>query len=147
VKKVILKKINELVGSRLESTRKSIEEAIESRDEETKNTMGDKYETGRAMVEMEMDKLHEQLDQLIKQKKVLSNLKSDAVLDHVDFGSLVETNLGKYFIAVGLGMLTVENEKIYCISLASPVGQAIRDKKAGEKVNFQGRDIKIIKIE
>jgi transcription elongation GreA/GreB family factor len=147
VKKIVLKKLNELVGSRLESTRKSIEEAIESRDEETKNTMGDKYETGRAMVEMEMDKLHEQLDQLIKQKKVLSNLKSDTVLDHVDFGSLVETNLGKYFIAVGLGMLTVENEKIYCISLASPVGQAIRDKKAGEKVNFQGRDIKIIKIE
>lgn len=147
MKKIVLKKLNELVGSRLESTRKSIEEAIESRDEETKNTMGDKYETGRAMVEMEMDKLHEQLDQLIKQKKVLSNLKSDTVLDHVDFGSLVETNLGKYFIAVGLGMLTVENEKIYCISLASPVGQAIRDKKAGEKVNFQGRDIKIIKIE
>jgi transcription elongation GreA/GreB family factor len=143
VKKIVLKKLNELVGSRLESTRKSIEEAIESRDEETKNTMGDKYETGRAMVEMEMDKLHEQLDQLIKQKKVLSNLKSDTVLDHVDFGSLVETNLGKYFIAVGLGMLTVENEKIYCISLASPVGQAIRDKKAGEKVNFQGRDIVI----
>lgn len=147
MKKIVLKKINELVGSRLESTRKSIREAIESRDEETKNTMGDKYETGRAMVEMEMDKLHEQLDQLVKQKKALSNLKSDTVLDHVDFGSLVETNLGKYFVAVGLGMLTVENEKIYCISLASPVGQAIRDKKAGETVNFQGRDIKIIKIE
>lgn len=143
MKKVILKKINELVGSRLESTRKSIEEAIESRDEETKSTMGDKYETGRAMVEMEMDKLHEQLDQLIKQKKALSNLKSDTVQDHVDFGSLVETNLGKYFVAVGIGMLTVENEKIYCISLASPVGQVIRDKKAGEKVNFQGRDILI----
>jgi transcription elongation GreA/GreB family factor len=147
VKNIILKKLNELVGSRLEAVRKSIEDAIESRDEETKNTMGDKYETGRVMVEMEMDKLQEQLDQLIKQKKVLSNLKSDAVLDHVDFGSLVQTNLGKYFVAVGLGMLTIDNEKIYCISLASPVGQAIRDKKAGETVNFQGRDIKIIKIE
>lgn len=147
MKNIILKKLNELVGSRLEAVRKSIEEAIESRDEETKNTMGDKYETGRVMVEMEMDKLQEQLDQLIKQKKVLSNLKSDTILDRVDFGSLVETNLGKYFVAVGLGMLNINNEKIYCISLASPVGQAIRDKKAGETVNFQGRDIKIVKIE
>ena len=139
--------MNELVGNRLEATRKSIAEAIESRDEETKNTMGDKYETGRVMVEMEMDKLQEQLEQLIKQKKALSNLNSETILDHVDFGSLVETNLGKYFVAVGLGMLTIENEKIYCISLASPIGQAIRDKKAGEKVNFQGRDINLIKIE
>jgi transcription elongation GreA/GreB family factor len=143
MKKILLKKLNELLDDRLELTQKSIAEAIESRDEETRSTMGDKYETGRAMVEMEMNKLHEQLDQLIKQKKALSNLKGDSVLDHVDFGSLVETNLGRYFVAVGLGMLTVENEKIYCISLASPVGQAIRDKKAGEKVNFQGRDILI----
>jgi transcription elongation GreA/GreB family factor len=137
MKKILLKKLNELLDDRLELTQKSIAEAIESRDEETRSTMGDKYETGRAMVEMEMNKLHEQLDQLIKQKKALSNLKGDSVLDHVDFGSLVETNLGRYFVAVGLGMLTVENEKIYCISLASPVGQAIRDKKAGEKVNFR----------
>lgn len=143
MKKILLKKLNELLDDRLELTQKAIAEAIESRDEETRSTMGDKYETGRAMVEMEMNKLHEQLDQLIKQKKALSNLKGDSVLDHVDFGSLVETNLGRYFVAVGLGMLTVENEKIYCISLASPVGQAIRDKKAGEKVNFQGRDILI----
>ena len=147
MKKTVLTKLKEVVNERLETTRKNIEETIESRDEETKSTVGDKYETGRAMVEMEMDKLQEQLDQLLRHKKALSNIKSDSVFDCVDFGSLVETNMGKYFISIAWGALKMDEEKIFCISLISPLGQAIRDKKVGDVISFQGREISILGIQ
>ena len=136
-----------MVSERLETTRNNIKETIESRDEETKSTMGDKYETGRAMVEMEMDKLQEQLDLLMRHKKALSNIKSDAVFDRVDFGSLVETNMGKYFVSIAWGALKLEDDKIFCISLISPLGQVLRDKRVGDVISFQGREISILSIE
>ncbi len=136
-----------MLNQRIDAAKKAIEEVIEARDEETKSTIGDKYETGRVMVEMEMDKLKEQLEQSLTLKKNLSYVKVDSVSQLVEYGSIVKTNLGTYFIAVGLGVVEVEQQKIFCISLASPIGQAIRDKKVGEKVNFQNRVIEILKVE
>jgi transcription elongation GreA/GreB family factor len=147
MKKQIFKRLNEMLNQRIDAAKKSIEEVIEARDEETKSTIGDKYETGRVMVEMEMDKLNEQLEQALTLKKNLSYVKVDSVSQQVEYGSIVKTNLGTYFIAVGLGVIEVENQKIFCISLASPIGQAIRDKKTGDKVQFQNRVIEILKIE
>jgi transcription elongation GreA/GreB family factor len=147
MKKQIFKKLNEMLNQRIDAAKKAIEEVIEARDEETKSTIGDKYETGRVMVEMEMDKLKEQLEQSLTLKKNLSYVKVDSVSQLVEYGSIVKTNLGTYFIAVGLGVVEVEQQKIFCISLASPIGQAIRDKKVGEKVNFQNRVIEILKVE
>lgn len=136
-----------MLNQRIDAAKKAIEEVIEARDEETRSTVGDKYETGRVMVEMEMDKLKEQLDQSLTLKKNLSYVKVDSVSQQVEYGSIVKTNLGTYFIAIGLGVVEIEQQKIFCISLASPIGQAIRDKKAGEKINFQNRVIEILKIE
>jgi transcription elongation GreA/GreB family factor len=147
MKKQIFKKLNEMLNQRIDAAKKAIEEVIEARDEETKSTIGDKYETGRVMVEMEMDKLKEQLEQSLTLKKNLSYVKVDSLSQLVEYGSIVKTNLGTYFIAVGLGVVEVEQQKIFCISLASPIGQAIRDKKVGEKVNFQNRVIEILKVE
>lgn len=136
-----------MLNQRIDAAKKAIEEAIESRDEETKSTLGDQYETGRIMVEMEMDKMQEQLDQALMLKKNLSHVKVEAVCSQVEYGSIVTTNLGTYFIAVGLGVVDVEGSKIFCISLASPIGQALRDKRAGDKVEFQNKTIEIRKIE
>jgi transcription elongation GreA/GreB family factor len=147
MKKAIFKKLNEMLNHRIDAAKKAIEEAIESRDEETKSSIGDKYETGRAMVELEMDKLQEQLDLTLKLKKNLSYVKVDAVSSQAEYGSIVVTNQGTYFIAIGLGVVEVENKKIFCISLASPIGQAIQDKKAGDKIEFQNKIIEIKSIE
>ena len=39
---------------------------IQSRDNETKSSAGDKYETGRAMTQIELDKLKKRLFNIIK---------------------------------------------------------------------------------
>jgi transcription elongation GreA/GreB family factor len=45
-----------------------------------------------------------------------------------------------------LGKIEIEDEAIYCISLISPIGKALQNKKAGEKIDFQGKEILVTKI-
>jgi len=145
-KHLIIEKLNNLVDQRIEATTKSIEATRESRDGEAKSSMGDKYETGRIMAQMEMHKLNDQLEQSLKLKKALAQISVEKVCDTAEFGSLVITNLGLYFISVGLGVVEVKDEKCFCISLASPIGQALQGKKVGDKLRFQNKDLKIVEV-
>jgi len=61
----------------------------------------------------------------------------------VAFGSLVTTDQGRYFIAIGLGAVEMEGETCYAISLASPIGQALKDKGVGDVIEFSGKRITI----
>jgi transcription elongation GreA/GreB family factor len=147
LKKVrILEAMNKILSARVLKTRDALVEMKDNRDSEAKSSMGDKYETGRSLMQMEMSKLDTQLDQYLKQKRALAQI--DTVRHHqfVDFGSLVETSIAQYFISIGLGKVEVEGQVVMCISMASPIGKAIQEKKAGEKISFQGREIFIKQI-
>src|SRR6056297_344870 len=69
---------------------------------ETKCSMGDKYETGRAMLHLEFEKLLGQLEQYGKLKKTLNSIPAQ-VQEKVGFGSLVKTSGANYFIAIPAG--------------------------------------------
>lgn len=145
-KHLIIEKLNSLLDQRIETAVKSIKATRESRDGENKSSMGDKYETGRIMAQMEMHKLNDQLEQSFKLKKALAQISVEKICDTADFGSLVTTNLGFYFISVGLGLVEIKDEKCFCISMASPIGQALQGKKVGDKINFQNKVIEIVEV-
>ena len=64
----------------------------------------------------------------------------------VEFGSLVETNNGIYFISIAYGKIELDNKDYYSISLASPIGKLFHQKKEGDKLDFQGREFEIKNI-
>ncbi len=138
------------IGAQLREKLGTCEEAIASTRaafaSDTKSSAGDKHEIGRAMVQQELDKLEEQREKLIALQQELARVPLDRVYQHVAFGSLVTTDQGCYLIAIGLGTLAVEGETCYAISMASPIGQALKDKRAGDEVAFNGRTIRIGKI-
>lgn len=113
---------------------------------ETKSTAGDKYETGRAMVQIELQKMADQRDKIDQQLQTLGRVDAHHISHTVEFGSLVETGAEWYFVAIGLGKIPFEAHLCYAISLDSPIGKALKGKKAGEKLQFQGREIEILKI-
>ena len=113
---------------------------------DTKSSAGDKHEVGRAMVQQELDKLEEQRSKLIGLQQELERVPLDRVYDRVAFGALVFTDQGTYFIAIGLGAVQVDGEVCYAVSLASPIGQALRDKRAGELVLFNGKRMTVVAI-
>ena len=114
---------------------------------ETKSTAGDKYETGRAMVQIELQKMADQRDKIDLQLQTLARVDAHHVSNLVEFGSLVTTDKEAYFVAIGLGKVPFEGRTCYAISIDSPIGKALKGKKSGDKLQFQGREIVIRTIE
>ena len=146
LKSLILKRLIETIDQTAAIVKSEIQLAIETRDNETKSNVGDKYETTREMMQLEIEKNMLQLNKYDLQKNELLKIDSQKTHKKVELGSLVFTPENTYFISIGIGKIEIENEPIYCISLNSPIGKIIQNKKAGEKFNFQGKEIFITKI-
>ena len=106
------------IGQNILDIQSAMDAAKDARDSETKSSVGDKYETGRAMAQLEMEKLNEQLSQAVAQRNTLLALDLKRSHSKVDIGSRVETNQGIYFVAIGLGKIEIGKSIIFVISLA-----------------------------
>lgn len=103
---------------------------------ETKSSAGDKFETGRAMVHMEQQKLTQQLSNLGERMQALGRMESKAATELVAEGSLVATNRGLYLVGLGLGKVLLGGRTIFCTSLESPIGMQLIGKRVGEMFKF-----------
>ena len=139
LKKIIYKQLSEIVDKKIDTATRSIKSAKEARDLETKSSVGDKYETGRAMMQFELEKNEVQLSKALNLKKELSQIDFQKEYHSVEFGSFVISNQGNYFISIGIGKIEVNNETCYSISLASPIGKLLHGKKIGDNIQFQER--------
>lgn len=127
-------------------TEQAIASAKESRDNESKSSAGDKYETGRAMMQIELENNGIQLQKSRAAKQDLLQLNLQEVHNIAGQGSLIYTNQGTYFISIGFGKLALDGQEYYAISLASPIGQALKNAKVGENVSFQGKVVEVLRI-
>jgi len=140
VKELIYNYLQEVIKQKIETTQKAIQSAKESRDNDTKSSMGDKYETGRAMIQMELEKYEAQLINSLKSKNELLKLDIKKTYNKIEFGSLVSCNHGNYFISLGVGKVSIENKVYFCISLASPIGKVLQNRNVGDKVEFHEKE-------
>ncbi len=135
--------LRELLSERMEGLEEAITSTRAAFASDTKSSAGDKHEVGRAMVQQELDKLEEQRAKLIALQQELARVPLDRMYEQVGFGNLVITDQGSYFIAIGLGAVEVEGESCYAISLASPIGNALKDKRVGDVIDFNGKRITV----
>ncbi len=131
--------LHSVIDEKIFICNKAIDLAKEARDNDSKSSVGDKYETNRAMMQIELEKNNQQLAQYLKQKKELSDINVNKIFDKVEFGSLVLTNQGNYFISIGHGKVEIENELFYAISMASPIGQILINRIIGDIIQFQAK--------
>ena len=110
---------------------------------ETKSSAGDKHETGRAMLQLEMEKASQQLDGISNMKEILAKLNSTKVSDIAHLGSVIVTNKANYFLSISAGQIIIDNSKYFAISTSSPIGKLLLGKKTGESVIFNGNIIEI----
>lgn len=119
---------------------------IESRNNETKSSVGDKYETGRAMMQIEEGKNKTQLGQLNAQKNDLSIIGKLENSEVIGLGSLILSNKGIYFISIGLGKVKMDDGIYFCISNDSPISNHLKGKRVGDEIIFNGNQIKILEL-
>ena len=115
--------------------------------EETKSSAGDKFETSREMMTQDLMTLELQ----IKQSKIeldeiqrLQAIKETA--PSVQEGSMIKLGSDWFMLAVSIGQINVEDEKVYLLSKNSPLGQLLLGKKKNEQVNFRGKNNPIEEI-
>jgi transcription elongation GreA/GreB family factor len=146
IKKELYKQCLDYVKKRMEAALQGIEEAREASNDDTKSSAGDKFETGRAMMEQETERNTVQLNEANKLKVALNQLNPNAVSDKAETGSLVITNNGNFYISVSAGMLTIDGETYFAISPASPVGLKLMGQKVGYEFQLKDKQYLIKKV-
>jgi hypothetical protein len=142
VKKLVYNYCFEFVESRLKTIEKAIFELQQSLDSETKSSAGDKHETGRAMLQIDLEKAGKQLLEIQKIKDILKKTDITKSSEIICLGSLVFTTKSNYFIAISAGNISVDDQQFYTISMDTPIGQLLSAKRIGDEVFF--KDEKII---
>lgn len=135
-----------LVDDRIALARKLIEEAQTSANQDTKSSMGDKYETSREMMALEMRKAGEQLQEASKLKQVLGELNPNNVEQKITLGSLISTSIGDFYLSVSLGQIEIEGRPLYILSAVSPLGKELINRREKDEFGFNSREIKILSV-
>lgn len=137
-RKSIIHKIQSQFNSLKDELKQEILDLQSSLQQETKSSMGDKYETQREMIQQEITRNQEQLATLENQIMVSELIPN---LHTIQNGNILELALNKQkiliFIGVSIGNIKLENDTlIKTISLDSPLGKLLIGKQKGDKITL-----------
>lgn len=135
------------VQQRVARIREEIDRAQSSANEETKSSVGDKYETSRAMGQLEVERNMVQLRESEKLLTVMQSLPASRISDRVIPGSVVVTSKGIFYIAISLGLVKQGQKQYFIISADSPIGKLLIGKRVGETINWNAIEYLIQNIE
>jgi transcription elongation GreA/GreB family factor len=117
----------------------AIAQATEAANQDSKSSAGDKHETGKAMMQLEQEKLGKQLQDLNSQIDILYKIADFKNASTVQLGSLITTNQGIFYLAIGLGKIEIQGAPYFIISPQSPIGLKMLGKKIGDEFEVNGR--------
>jgi transcription elongation GreA/GreB family factor len=136
----------ELTNNKISEVTSELNAVQSSANSETKSTVGDKYETARAMAMLEKEKLSSQLSVLTRQLQSLNSISFNKEYSEIKNGSLIHTNYGTFVIVTAIGKVSFKKEELFVISPIAPLAQSLIGKKKGETVNFQNREYSILDV-
>lgn len=134
----------------LEDRKKNIEAAMrdaqEGANSEEKSSAGDKHETSRAMSHLNQEMNARQLEATNKEISALYTLNVSALFDKAAPGAVVVGKEHLYFIAAGLGRVTIDEQKVTFLSPTAPLAVLMRQKQAGDIFELNGKREEILDV-
>lgn len=146
IKEALFRQCELFVKKRAETVQEIIASNQKALQSETKSSAGDKHETGRAMLQLEMEKASQQLEGIAIMNQILSKIAIDKSGEVGHLGSIIITDKANYFLSISAGQLVVEGKNYFAVSVSSPIGKLLLGKRKNEVVVFNGNPIKIIQI-
>ncbi len=146
MKEKLVTHIRQLLADKLQSAKTNFDSIRESLESEGKSTAGDKHETGRAMVQLEL----EQAGKIIREAEetILAFSKLNFSGGKLTAsGSLVHTDQGLFFLGIALGKIAFEGQDVFCVGTLAPLFKLFAGKKTGETVSFGKQSYRIIGVE
>ena len=111
---------------------------------ETKSSAGDKYETGREMIAQARNLIQRNLAETLANLEALDRMAAAPLRDRIGFGSLVETSGGWYWVGISLGEVEIPGGPVRTVSLASPLGAALKGKGVGDTLPWKSAVLEIL---
>jgi hypothetical protein len=127
------------VRKSMDAAELGIKEAQKASNEDTKSSAGDKYETGRAMMQQETNRNLAQLNEANKLMVALNRISTTGTAIKAETGSVIITNNGNFYLAISAGSLVVNGKTYFAVSPASPVGLMLAGKTIGENFTLNGK--------
>jgi hypothetical protein len=129
------------VNEKQKTVTTSIESNKKALFSETKSSAGDKHETGRAMLQLEMEKASQQLAVINQMKAVLDKISIENSSEISCLGSLIITNKGNYYLSISAGKIIVDSVYFYAVSTNSPIGNQLLGKRVRDSISFNNAEI------
>ena len=134
------------VDQKLNSLEEFMNANRQALEQESKSSAGDKHETGRAMLHLEMEKAAQQFEAVSAMKILLAKIDPASISEKARLGSLVRTDQVSYYISISAGPITAGEELYYAVSPASPAGKSLLGAVVGDEVRIGPRSLKILSV-
>jgi hypothetical protein len=138
IKEALFEQCEVFVNKRLYNIENVISSNQKALQSETKSSAGDKHETGRAMLQLEIEKAGQQLAGITQMKAVLSKIDISKTSKNACLGSVIITDKARYFLSISAGQLVVVDKSYFAISVASPIGKLLLGKQEKDAISFNG---------
>ena len=130
----------------MDAAEHAFKNAEQASNDDTKSSAGDKYETGRAMMQQEKDRNTIQLNEANKLMVALNHISTKGSSVEAETGSVIITNNGKFYIAISAGSLQANGERYFAISPVSPIGIKLKGLKAGNAFDLNGKNYQVEEV-
>lgn len=139
----ILMKCIEILQSEINETKKAMDDAQEEANSH-KGAMESRYDTFKEEAQYKAGAYAKKLVQLNRQLSQIQLVKP-TIQNVAQFGALVESEDKTYFLIGYFGPepIRINNIEIFPVSISSPLGRLLINKKAGDEINLNGKLIRI----
>lgn len=137
-KKILLEACNQWLEQRNLGISNSLKSVTESLTQEEKSSAGDKHNTGRAMLQLEREKLGAQQNKLLELKQELDKIDPNKTFTVAAFGSLIKTDKAHYFISIPAAEIMAEHTSYFAIGIHAPIAKLLLGKRQGDSFSWNG---------
>lgn len=134
------------IEQRIHTAETALEQSREASNDDTKSSAGDKFETTREMMQQDISRNKRLLMDAQQNLQLLNSIKDTISNDKVRNGNLVYTSEGVFYISISAGQLKLDDESVFAISAASPIGNLLIGKQKDASFDFNGKHYLIKEI-
>lgn len=143
------KELYDQIANRLQEKNTYLQQLIDdlrASNNDTKSSMGDKYETSREMMQQEITRIQNQLNEVLIQQEQFAKIGVNTN-NVIGLGSYVETTMGNFCIAVSLGEIIYHSKKVFVLSPITPLAKLLIGKKVGDIYTLNSKEYKLLFID
>lgn len=131
IKRQLYEHCQRYIHDLIESLERGISKTQDEANREEKSSAGDKFETHRAMMHLEMESLITQREVAVQTERALSFVNL-APASEVRPGSLIKLERGWYFIGISAPPITINQTRYSCLAMDAPIYLSLRGLHASD---------------